>query len=335
MQNKLFYQLLCVGFLAIAIQPALAQDADDFLAPVEPVETVDEAAVEQPQPDAVTPPVEEEIAVPEPTVTPAVEAPSPVIEPALDLTGKQAVDFPSQSSLDTLEFAPLPGIYEKNIDGPMPMAPSVSSKDMPSEQLLGRLTPEVFKELAELERDNTFLKLQIQKETMKNDLEKLRAGYRQARLDEISKREELIRTRIQWWQEQEKIRQDLEAQRAAAEAAKNAEEEKRIAEAAAAAKAAQEQLPEEVEMALQDVPQDDIAPAPAPEPEPPKPVYTLVEIRGVGGVLMAKVKNEANGKISSVRSGDTLPDGVSVTEITPLSVSLAGKGYDETLGFQD
>ena len=40
--------------------------------------------------------------------------------------------------------------------------------------------------MAELERDTAFLKLQIQKETMKNDLENVRSNYRQARLDEIA-----------------------------------------------------------------------------------------------------------------------------------------------------
>ena len=275
MQNKLLYQLLCVGFFTLVIQPAFAQEADDFLAPVEPeIEqaepNVDDAVVEQ-EPIVAVEPVAVEPAAVEPVVT------APVVEVTPDLTGKQPVDFPSQTSMDTLEFAPLPGIYEKNIDGPLPMAPSVSSKDMPSEQLLGRLTPEVFKEMAELERDNTFLKLQIQKETMKNDLEKLRANYRQARLDEIAKREDVIRTRIQWWQEQEKIRQDLESQRAAAEAAKNAAEERKLAEDAAREKA-ESDIPPEIELAAAEdyeiEPETTQEVAPAPEPEPKKPVYS-------------------------------------------------------------
>ena len=101
-------------------------------------------------------------------------------------TEKKAVDFPPRSSLDSLELAPLPGIYETNITGPQPMAESVSVNDTPSEQLLGRLTPEVFKEMAELERDTAYLKLQVDKEQQKNALEKVRSEYRQARLDEIN-----------------------------------------------------------------------------------------------------------------------------------------------------
>ena len=60
---------------------------------------------------------------------------------------KKTVDFPARSSLDSMELAPLPGIYETNITGPQPMAESVSVNDTPSEQLLGRLTPEVFQDV--------------------------------------------------------------------------------------------------------------------------------------------------------------------------------------------
>ena len=52
---------------------------------------------------------------------------------------------------------------------------------------------------------------------MTNDLENLRASYRQNRLDEIAKREDVVRTRIQWWQEQEKLRLESEKQRQEAE----------------------------------------------------------------------------------------------------------------------
>ena len=48
-----------------------------------------------------------------------------------------------------------------------------------------------------------------EKEQMKKDLENLRSSYRQARLDEIAKREEVVRSRIEWWQEQEKIRLEV------------------------------------------------------------------------------------------------------------------------------
>ena len=82
----------------------------------------------------------------------------PLSDFSSDMAQKKTVDFPPRSSLDSIELAPLPGVNETNISGPQPMAESVSINDMPSEQLLGRLTPEVFQEMAELERDNAFLK---------------------------------------------------------------------------------------------------------------------------------------------------------------------------------
>lgn len=141
---------------------------------------------------------------------------------------KTVVDFPSRPSLGAVEMAPLPGINEQMITGPASMEPSLSPKDLPSEQLLGRITTEVFQEMADLERGNIFLKLQTQKEQLKNDLEKLKATYRQARLDEIAKREEVVRSRINWWQEQEQIRLETERKKQEALAL-----EEKIAEAEA------------------------------------------------------------------------------------------------------
>lgn len=246
------------------------------------------------------------------------------VAPGFSNTGKdkrKAVNFPPRTSLDTLELAPLPGVYETDINGPQAMAESVSANDMPSEQLLGRLTPEVFQEMAELERDNAFLKLQIQKETMKNDLENLRSNYRQARLDEIAKREEVVRSRIQWWQEQEKLRQEMEKERAEAEEIKNQMDEtaalKAQLEAAAAAKAAEENsATEESEEAV----------APAVN------IYSLVDVKGTRGSLVARVKNVTNGEINSVKVGDSL-NGEVVTAITPETVVLDHEGAEYIIKF--
>ena len=119
------------------------------------------------------------------------------------------VDFPQRSSLGEMKEAMLPNLTDSAIKNPSPMAVVVSKKAAPSEQLLGRITSEVFHEMADLERGNVFLKLQTQREQLKNDLEKLKASYRQARLDEIEKRENVIRTRVEWMQEQERIRQEI------------------------------------------------------------------------------------------------------------------------------
>ena len=234
---------------------------------------------------------------------------------------KKAVNFPARSSLDTLELAPLPGVYETDINGPQAMAESVSINDMPSEQLLGRLTPEVFQEMAELERDNAFLKLQIQKETMKNDLENLRSNYRQARLDEIAKREEVVRSRIQWWQEQEKLRQEMEKERAEAEEVKNQMDETaalkaQLEAAAAATKNTEENSDEEVEESV----------------APTVNSYSLVDVKGTRGSLIARIRNLTTSEINVVKVGDSL-NGEVVTAITPETVVLDHEGAEYVIKF--
>ena len=236
------------------------------------------------------------------------------------LNQRKPVDFPARSSLDTLELAPLPGIYETNITGPQPMAESVSINDMPSEQLLGRLTPEVFQEMAELERDSAYLKLQIQKETMKNDLENVRAQYRQSRLDEIAKREEVVRSRIQWWQEQEKLRQEVEKERQEAEAVKN-----KMAEA----EAFKAQLEAEDTEGADDVLGEDGEDTSATITSG---VYTLLNVKGTRGNLTARIKNVTTEEMYSVKVGDNL-NGEVVMAITPESVVIDKNGTEYTVKF--
>lgn len=132
-----------------------------------------------------------------------------VAEPYLREETQERVDFPLRPSLGTPVEAELPSLTDSPIREPSPMEISTSKNATPSEQLLGRITSEVFHEMADLERGNVFLKLQTERETLKNDLEALKAKYRQARLDEIEKRESVIRTRVEWMQEQERIRQEI------------------------------------------------------------------------------------------------------------------------------
>ncbi|MGN0919315.1 MAG: hypothetical protein ACI4OR_00940 [Alphaproteobacteria bacterium] len=240
---------------------------------------------------------------------------------------KKTVDFPPRSSLDSMELAPLPGIYETNMTGPQPMAESVSINDTPSEQLLGRLTPEVFQEMAELERDSAYLKLQIQKQEMKNALEQARAQYRQARLDEIDKRESVVRNRIQWWQEQEKLRQEVEKERQQAEETKNQLAETEAlkaqleAEAAAAATKADQSVDEET------VSDEDLLPA-----TPAVVLYSLVNVKGTRGNLTARVKNIATNELLNVKVGDKL-NGEVVTAITSETVIVDRNGTEYIIQF--
>ena len=242
------------------------------------------------------------------------------------ISQKKTVDFPARSSLDSMELAPLPGIYETNMTGPQAMAESVSVNDTPSEQLLGRLTPAVFQEMAELERDNAYLKLQIQKEQMKNDLENARSQYRQARLDEIAKREEVVRSRIQWWQEQEKLRQEVEKERAAAEEVKNQMAE---AEALKAQLAAQAATAATQETALEE--REDTEESLTPE-TPAVATYALVDVKGTRGNLKARVRNLTTNEVVTVSVGDSLNQQV-ITAITSEKVVVDKDGTEFVIGF--
>jgi len=247
------------------------------------------------------------------------------------VSGKAIVDFPNRSSLGELELAPLPGMNDSLIRGPLPMAASVSGKDLPSEQLLGRITPEVFQEMADLERGNTFLKLQLEKEKLKNDLEKLKATYRQQRLDEIAKREDVVRSRIQWWQEQEKLRLAI--------AKKQAEEEalaRKVAEQEAVRDKAREEAMKRMEASIQEAPKE------KNKEKKEKPIvvsietmeelYTLDSIRGIGSDLTARIKSKKDGSVITVKKDDILPSGHVVKKIEKDNITVAfGKKVDKLI----
>lgn len=227
---------------------------------------------------------------------------------------KEAVNFPTRPSLGSLELAPLPGINEKIIMGPASMEPSVSPKDLPSEQLLGRITTEVFQEMADLERGNVFLTLQKQKEQLKNDLEKLKATYRQARLEEIAKREDVVRSRIAWWQEQEKIRLETE---------KKKEEEAALEQKIAEAEALREQLrAEALEKAAENA--DDVNTQISMDPTKNTmafmDLYALSSIKGIRGNLTAQLKDLSDDSVLVVKVDDVLPSGHIVKKISKDSI---------------
>ena len=227
---------------------------------------------------------------------------------------KNVVDFPNRSSLGTLELASLPGTRESIITGPAAMEPSVSRKDLPSEQLLGRITPVVFQEMADLERGNVFLKLQMQKEQLKNDLEALKAKYRQARLDEIAKRENVVRSRISWWQDQEKIRLEIEKKKAETEAIEQKIEE---------AEALRDQLRAQAMERAKNAPEE-IKTVINIEPEKTSIVfadqYALIDIKGAKGILKARLKDLKDSKVLTVQVNDVLPSGHTVKNITKDSI---------------
>jgi len=308
MQNKFIYALLISSVFGCASM-AWAQ---------EEVAEASEMAAEE------TPAVAESVA----SVTAEVEE----ITPNLD--GKQPVDFPARSSMGTMELAPLPRLDESQIEAPAPMTPSVSSKDFPSEQLLGRLNPDVFQQLADIQRTNTLVELQKQQIDKENALETAKANYRTARLNEIKEREALIHQRIQWWQEQEKIRLDNEKMRAEEESMKNAldkaEEQKQL-EALQNA----DRLPPGVTVAADGtpaLPQTDNGEVP---PMGKIAAYKLLSVQGTNSNLTAKVRNVDTQKQTLVRVGDKLATGDVITSITPTQVVMAFDGTEYVLTFDD
>lgn len=254
-----------------------------------------------------------------------------------NVNSEEVLDFPARTSLGELEMATLPGIDESLITGPAPMAPSVSTKDLPSEQLLGRITSEVFQEMADLERGNVFLKLQMQKEQLKNDLEKLKATYRQTRLEEIAKREDVVRARINWWQEQENVRLEMEKKKAETEAV-----EQQIAEAEELRNKLRAEALAEKENAKAEVASSDVADNTEQKPEEevvtkklPRAIdtYSLIAVRGIKGNLTARLKKLSDGQMISVKVNENLPEGFLVEEITKDTITMKSGDRKEVLMF--
>ena len=262
-----------------------------------------------------------------------------------NVTEPTPVDFPTRSSLGEMKEAPLPSLSDSVIKEPAPMERVVSKKELPSEQLLGRITSEVFHEMADLERGNVFLKLQAQREELKNNLEALKAKYRQARLDEIEKRENVIRTRVKWQQEQERIRQEilekqlktelLEKELEAAEMAKEnllpldeditkVDEEKTTKEETAP-------VDEEVVVAKNAETEEETV------EEVKEPVFSIaqiIDIKGMKGRLTARVIDN-NGKNLTLKTGMTLPSGYVVKDINKTDITLDKDGVLEVFNIEE
>lgn len=254
---------------------------------------------------------------------------------------RTAVNFPSRPSLGAIELAPLPGLQETLITGPAPVEKSISKKDLPSEQLLGRITSEVFQEMADLERGNAFLKLQMQKETLRNDLEKLKTQYRESRLAEISKREDIIKERIKWWQEQEEQRLLLEKKKqeaalieqqiADAEATRERLRQEALDKRARAQQAAEQNASADKQTASTEKPSDKTISTPVEvEFKPLNTIYTLVGVKGVRGELRANLK-ESDGTLITVSKGEKLPSGHTVQSITKDKLTTSVNGIEEVL----
>lgn len=245
------------------------------------------------------------------------------------------VDFPGRSSLSEATEAPLPSMSDNVIKDPTPMERVVSKKELPSEQLLGRITSEVFHEMADLERGNVFLKLQAQREQLRNDVEELKAKYREARLAEIEKREDIIRTRVKWQQEQEQTRQELMEKKLKTELL-----EKQLEEAEIAKENLLKQNQEQEEEEEEEVVEEDAKPTisqqvkVAAKRETPFGIKKIIDVKGVKGHLTARAI-DTNGKNLTLKVGTTLPSGHVVKSITKTDISLEKNGTTQVFNIEE
>jgi len=228
------------------------------------------------------------------------------------------------------------------IKEPAPMERVVSKKELPSEQLLGRITSEVFHEMADLERGNVFLKLQAQREELKNNLEALKAKYRQARLDEIEKRENVIRTRVKWQQEQEKIRQEILEKQLKTELLEKELEEKEMAKEdllpldAEAVETKEEVPTEENPTEATETPEENTEETEVVEEvkEPEFSIAQIIDIKGMKGRLTARVVDNA-GKNLTLKTGMTLPSGHIVKDINKTDITLDKEGVLQVFNIEE
>ncbi len=236
----------------------------------------------------------------------------------------------------------LTDIIDSDIMDIIPLEEVASKKALPSEQVLGKINSDVFKQMADLERENVFLKLQSEQETLKNNLENLKANNRQKKLEEIEKRENIIRTRVEWMQAQEQAKQDLLKQKAQIELLQKQKEEAELKRQVLLAEQAiyerqqaeyeeQERKRKEKEsLELLAMGQDPEEVLTSDESAPTFPTLTVLNVRGVRGRVEASVYG-TDGKIIKLGVGSTISGGYKVTQISPDEVVFTYKDIVKVL----
>lgn len=276
---------LAAMVISVAAAPgAYADDLfdDSFLADPAPVDAVKPAA--EPAPAPAPAPAESAPAVQ--TDAPSSDIPAPAAEPApalpdLDIPAAPvpAAAEPSlpEPVLDLSIPAPAGGldIPPPPSDIPAPPAPtsapnldfgpstsrSMNLSTPPSEQILGKVSSDIFREMAEMERENNTLSLQLKREQLRSEIDALKSANRQMLFDEIERREKMTQARLEWELAQDLKRQEAlerkqkaEIRQKQIEAALKREEERRIQklkdeEAARIQKEKEEQMKQEQERA--------------------------------------------------------------------------------------
>lgn len=245
-----------------------------------------------------------------------------------------------------------------------PKRPGPSATDLsgtfsgsPSDQLIGTLSSDTFQKMAEYERDNAMLELQLKREKLNSDIATIKNAQRQSILQEIDRREAAVKARRDIQMEQRKravdeeerlekakqrtmqieamIKREAEerAERRRQEELKRKEEERLRAEREK--REAEERAQREAEVAAAKA----AAAARAAEDQkgpPPAPVsstYVVREIRGVGDNMIAKLATTDGSYSFYVREGSRLLGGHTVSKIDKDYVIASLDGADEMIGF--
>ena len=124
---------------------------------------------------------------------PPLEAPSAIPAPSAAVFETSAFDAPAVNKTDKVDF----------------QASGMNLSTPPSEQILGKVSSDIFREMAEMERENSTLMLQLKREQLRSEIDALKTANRQLLFDEIERREKMTQARLEW-----ELAQDLKRQEA-------------------------------------------------------------------------------------------------------------------------
>lgn len=171
-------------------------------------------------------PVLADASVPLPTETAAPGLPPPAADPLPPPPPPTPAPAAADSNIAD-PFAldvPQPAAAADNMDVPPPPSASgipssggMSLTTPPSEQFLGKLSSDVFREMADMERENNKLMLQLKREQLRSEIDALKTANRQQLFDEIERREQMTQARLEWELAQELKRQEALERRQKAE----------------------------------------------------------------------------------------------------------------------
>ncbi len=188
------------------------------------------------------------------------------------------------------------------------------NKETPSEKVIGTISNEMFQEMANLEKENSLLGLQLKQEKLKNEISTVKAMQRQSLMDEVEKRELSARGRVEWEYEQELKEIEVWEKRQRAE-----------------------YLAKQIEGLLDGSGEaSDSASSSTTTQEGPKTaseIYYIIEIRGLSDDLVAKIADNEEKKVFFVKAGSFLPTGHKVMQIAKDHVKVLMDDKEEVIGF--